>query len=126
MIELDENAQRLVRECRSVIENSLPKLSQGMFEKLDDALFQMAEKSENNSKQTEYLGSMREVRKSRQDVQKRFEHGVFNEFDKFVFHSLYVLEFTSFLILFFVVLVQHIFPLLDVFGLFFFKVHDEF
>ena len=83
MIELDERAQRLVRECRSVIENSLPKLSQGMFEKLDDALFQMAEKSENNSKQNEYLSSMREVRKSRQDVQKRFESGVFNEFDSF-------------------------------------------
>jgi hypothetical protein len=83
MAELDGNAKRLVIACRAIIEQSIPKLSQGLFEKLDDAFFQMAEKSESNSKQTEYLAAMRETRKNTSLVQQRFLNTLLQGYDTF-------------------------------------------
>ncbi|MBU0500497.1 MAG: DUF1631 domain-containing protein [Gammaproteobacteria bacterium] len=83
LIELDENARRLVRECRALVEGALGKMVQGLFEKLDDALFRMAEKSESNAKQTDFFAAMRELRKARQEVGERFSDSVLSGYDAF-------------------------------------------
>jgi len=63
------------------------------YDKLDDALFDLAEKAENNEKQNHYFDAMREVRKKKelmvrkfsenvQQVFKLFKQGKFNYFQK--------------------------------------------
>lgn len=83
LIELDDNAKRIVREARAVIDGALGKMAQGLFEKLDDVLFQMAEKSENNAKQSDFFAAMRELRKVRGDLGGRFVASALTAFDDF-------------------------------------------
>ncbi|HET7269078.1 MAG TPA: DUF1631 family protein, partial [Oleiagrimonas sp.] len=61
----------LERVCDTASEQ-LKTLGNGMFERVDDALFDLAEKAENNAVQTQYFDGMREVRKKRALVERRF------------------------------------------------------
>lgn len=83
LIELDDNARLLVREGRTLVEGTLGKMVQSLFEKLDDALFQMAEKSESNAKQTDFFAAMRELRKVREEMGGRFSGSVLTAYDGF-------------------------------------------
>ena len=82
-IELDQEARRLVHECRQALEVSLPRISQAFYDKLDDVLFEMGERSENNDKQTLYLDAMREVRKARQDMNSGFVEHLIKRYDDY-------------------------------------------
>jgi len=84
---LDDKIVTLVSTCRNQISWSLPKLSDGMFEKLDDALFELSDKAETNAQQTIYFDAMREVRKQRSQIQKSFIQGTLNRFDHFWRHG---------------------------------------
>ena len=83
LIELDDNARRLVREGRTLVEGALNKMVQGLFEKLDDVFFQMAEKSESNAKQSDYFAAMRELRKARGDLGSHFAGSLLAGYDSF-------------------------------------------
>ena len=68
---------------RSTALNHAQKLASALFENVDDALFDLAEKAESNAVQTQYFDGMREVRKKRQLVERLFLDYVgqcFNEF----------------------------------------------
>ena len=80
---LDQDARRLVHECRQALEVSLPRISQAFYDKLDDVLFEMGERSGNNDKQTLYLDAMREVRKTRQDMNTHFVDAMLQNFDDY-------------------------------------------
>jgi hypothetical protein len=58
-------------------------LCENYFEKLDDALYKLADKAESNDLQTRYFDSMREVRKEREGIEKSFQDGVTAAYDDF-------------------------------------------
>jgi hypothetical protein len=80
---LDANGRRIVSECRNLISKTLPKLMSGLFENLDDALYEMANKSESNALQNIYFDSMRELRKQRSLIDRRFGQEVLRAYDNY-------------------------------------------
>ncbi len=61
----------------------MPKLMGGLFENLDDALYEMANKSDSNALQNVYFDSMRELRKQRVGIDRVFNHELLRVFDRF-------------------------------------------
>ncbi len=59
------------------------KLAANLFENVDDALFDLAEKAESNTIQARYFDGMREVRRKRQLVERVFVNNVQNHFKRF-------------------------------------------
>ena len=55
----------------------------GLFENLDDALYEMANKSESNALQNIYFDSMRELRKQRAGIDRRFSQEVLRAYDRY-------------------------------------------
>ena len=73
----------LLKSVRGTALKRLQGLVSTLFENIDDALFDLAEKAENNAIQTQYFDGMREVRKKRQLVERLFQDQlgkVFNDF----------------------------------------------
>jgi hypothetical protein len=62
----------LLVTVRSMATARLHTLASNMFENVDDALFDLAEKAESNAAQTQYFDGMREVRKKRALVERSF------------------------------------------------------
>lgn len=72
---LDPSSQRggeLLNAVRGIAGRRLQQLLDGMFEHVDDALFDLAEKAENNAAQMHYFDGMREVRKRRPAVERSY------------------------------------------------------
>lgn len=72
---LDPSSERggaLLNTVRDIAGRRLQILINGMFEHVDDALFDLAEKAENNAAQMHYFDGMREVRKRRPMVERGF------------------------------------------------------
>jgi hypothetical protein len=72
---LDPSSERggaLLNTVRDIASRRLQLLTNGMFEHVDDALFDLAEKAENNAAQMHYFDGMREVRKRRPAVERAF------------------------------------------------------
>jgi hypothetical protein len=72
---LDPTSERggaLLNTVRDIASRRLQLLVNGMFEHVDDALFDLAEKAENNAAQMHYFDGMREVRKRRPAVERAF------------------------------------------------------
>jgi hypothetical protein len=55
----------------------------GLFDNLDDALYEMANKSESNALQNIYFDSMRELRKQRAGIDRRFNQEVLRLYDRY-------------------------------------------
>ncbi|MCU7875820.1 MAG: DUF1631 domain-containing protein [Candidatus Thiodiazotropha sp. (ex Lucinoma borealis)] len=82
-ISLDVNGRRIAAECRNLVVKTLPKLMSGLFDNLDDALYEMANKSESNSLQNIYFDSMRELRKQRVGIDRSFTQEVLRAYDRY-------------------------------------------
>jgi len=70
-----ESAERvgdLLGAVRTIAGRRLQLLLGNMFEQVDDALFDLAEKAENNAAQMHYFDGMREVRKRRPMVERSY------------------------------------------------------
>ena len=83
---LDPSSERggaLLNNVRDVAGRRLQILINGMFEHVDDALFDLAEKAENNAAQMHYFDGMREVRKRRPVVERSFLAQVNRNLDDF-------------------------------------------
>ncbi|HET7358529.1 MAG TPA: DUF1631 domain-containing protein [Rhodanobacteraceae bacterium] len=72
----NERMGDLLAAVRSISAKRLQALAGGMFENVDDALFDLAEKAESNAVQTQYFDGMREVRKKRALVERVFLENV--------------------------------------------------
>jgi Protein of unknown function (DUF1631) len=59
-------------------------LVSSMFDGVDDALFDMAEKAENNSVQTKFFDGMREVRKKRPEMERAVTENLNRTFQEFL------------------------------------------
>lgn len=73
----------LIKQCRGLTQKRMALLVGSLFDSVDDALFDLAEKAENNNIQTRYFDGMREVRKKRQLVERLFQEQLTREFAQF-------------------------------------------
>ncbi|GMU44842.1 MAG: hypothetical protein AMXMBFR25_28280 [Lysobacterales bacterium] len=73
----------LIKHARGIAQKRLALLVGALFDSVDDALFDLAEKAENNLIQTRYFDGMREVRKKRQLVERLFQEALTREFASF-------------------------------------------
>jgi hypothetical protein len=80
---LDTRTRSLVEGCRRVVERGLPKLTAGLFEQLDDTLYELAGRAGTDQLQTAYFDAMRTVRRQRQAMETRFVDGVLEDYDRF-------------------------------------------
>ncbi len=72
---LDPSSERvgeLLNAVRGIANKRLQQWIGNAFEQVDDALFDLAEKAENNAAQMHYFDGMREVRKRRPSVERHF------------------------------------------------------
>ncbi|MBV1883226.1 MAG: DUF1631 domain-containing protein [Pseudomonadales bacterium] len=67
-------------KIRDITCTSLAKHLGKMFDEIDDSFFEQADSAGNNSEQTMYFDSMREVRIKRRSVEKAFKHEVHKKF----------------------------------------------
>ena len=74
----------LLNAVRSIAGRRLQQYIGNMFEHVDDALFDLAEKAENNAAQMHYFDGMREVRKRRPVVERSFMALVARDLSNFV------------------------------------------
>jgi hypothetical protein len=70
--ESPERLGGLVHSVRDTASRRLQALLGNMFEHVDDALFDLAEKAENNAAQMHYFDGMREVRKRRPAIERAY------------------------------------------------------
>src|SRR5690606_35432214 len=73
----------LLKLVRSVALKRINALVGTLFENVDDALFDLAERAGSNAIQTEYFDGMREVRKKRQLVERLFQEHATKAFSDF-------------------------------------------
>jgi len=74
-------SESTVRECRSLVDRTLPRLLKGLFGKLDETFHGLADKSENVELRALYFDTTHLVRQLREEVQKYFINGVLGDFD---------------------------------------------
>lgn len=68
----NERVGELLNAVRNIANKRLQQWIGNAFEQVDDALFDLAEKAENNAAQMHYFDGMREVRKHRPAVERNF------------------------------------------------------
>jgi hypothetical protein len=93
--DLQADAQRpgeLLRRVRSIAQNRINGLVSALFENVDDALFDLAEKAESNAAQTQFFDGMREVRKKRPLVERLFQERIGRNFAEFATGELKPIE----------------------------------
>lgn len=78
---LDAKGRQVVAECRKVLVSTLPKMLVELFEQLDDSLYELANKSENNTLQTSYFEAMRALRKERVRIDEEFLRQILQAYD---------------------------------------------
>lgn len=79
----NERVGHLLENVRQSCARQLKALIDGMFERVDDSLFDLAEKAENNAVQTQFFDGMREVRKKRALAERQFLESVRRTFSDF-------------------------------------------
>ncbi len=73
----------LLKLVRGISQKRINGLVSTLFENVDDALFDLAERAGSNAVQTEYFDGMREVRKKRQLVERVFQEQAAKNFGEF-------------------------------------------
>jgi len=73
----------LLKLVRGISQKRINGLVSTLFENVDDALFDLAERAGSNAIQTEYFDGMREVRKKRQLVERMFQEQAAKNFGEF-------------------------------------------
>lgn len=74
----------LLRACRDQAKQHLCEAVGRMLDKVDDALFGLAEKAENNTIQSQYFDAMREVRIKRSEMERIFQTALIDGFNNAV------------------------------------------
>lgn len=77
-----QEAVGLLRECRELAVSRLAAALVNMMGKVDDALFELAEKAENNAVQSLYFDAMREVRLKRASMEIGFKAQLLDGFNR--------------------------------------------
>ena len=78
----------LIQTCRDLAQKRLRKGMETLFENVDDALFDMAEKAGSTNRQTAFFDGMRELRIKRARMLRDFETQLTAKFSEFARHKL--------------------------------------
>lgn len=87
-----ERLGELLRRVRSIAQSRVNGLISSFFENIDDALFDLAEKAESNTAQTQFFDGMREIRKKRPLVERLFQERIGKNFAEFATGELKAVE----------------------------------
>lgn len=87
-----DRAAEIRKTIKAPVLKKLTALVSGTFDGVDDALFDMAEKADNNAMQTKYFDGMREVRKRRPSMEKQFLSACESGFENFAASALHETE----------------------------------
>ena len=74
----------LVQSCRKLAMNRLAEQLAGVFGQVDDALFEGAEKAENNQVQALFFDNMREIRRQRPRIERTYHQQIAQNFNDFL------------------------------------------
>ncbi|OEC35579.1 Protein of unknown function [Pseudomonas cuatrocienegasensis] len=74
----------LVQSCRKLVMNHLAERLTLVFAHVDDTLFECAEKAENNQVQTLFFDAMRDIRRQRPQIERRYHQTVAQQFADFL------------------------------------------
>ncbi len=80
---LKEEYRTPVNAMRQALLAILPKLTDRLFERLDDGLYELSNKGDNSAVQSAYFDAMREVRRQREAVETAFNRQILGDFDRF-------------------------------------------
>ena len=75
-------AATVLSECRDIARNRLSEVIAGALGKIDEDLFQLADKSKDGREQQMYLEAMTRVRKHRTEIQSKFDEFFKDMYDK--------------------------------------------
>jgi hypothetical protein len=78
-----ERRKKTMDAVRGLVGESLPRLMQGLVDNLDDELYDLADKSDNDVLQTRYFEVMRELRKLSDTLKSGFLEKCFQRFEEF-------------------------------------------
>lgn len=73
----------LIKQCRGITQRRMAMLVAAVFDRLDDTLFDTAEKSTNNWMQSQYFDALREARKKRPLIERLFQEAITRDFARF-------------------------------------------
>lgn len=79
----NERMGDLLKRVRSTALERIQALVATLFENVDDALFDLAGRAESNAAQTQFFDGMREVRRKRQLVERKFQEQLTSQFNDF-------------------------------------------
>lgn len=79
----EERGGELLNAVSKIAVKRIRELAGSLFENVDDALFDLAEKAESNAVQTRYFDGMREVRRKRQLIERLFIENYLSSFKQF-------------------------------------------
>jgi hypothetical protein len=80
---LDVRTQRIADDCRQLVSSSLSKLMEGLFEQLDDSLYQLADKAEGDTLRVSYFDAMRLLRKDRLRIQEAYIEHILTAYESY-------------------------------------------
>lgn len=80
---MDDQSTALISRCRKVSEFKLEQINRVLFEKIDNALFDLANRSDSDAQQSNYFDAMRILRKDRLHIDLVFTQAVLRAFDEF-------------------------------------------
>ncbi len=80
---LPEGSRGVVIACRQILNKALSGLLEGMFENLDDALYELAGKADSNRQQTSYFDAMRNMRKGKEQTECHVNTAIMECYDRF-------------------------------------------
>ncbi len=80
----DRPSAEVITPLRTHAFKRLAGLVTTLFENTDDALFDLANKADNNGQQANFFDAMRELRKRRQAIETRFQEQLTRQFSDFV------------------------------------------
>lgn len=80
---MSDKTHPAIAACRNLVANSLPPFLTGVFEKLDDTLYALAEKADSSRQQNAYFDALRAIRKQRTQVEQQFLQTILQGYDRF-------------------------------------------
>ncbi|MCW8908052.1 MAG: DUF1631 domain-containing protein [Sedimenticola sp.] len=86
-VTLREGYQGTINACRQLLVKGLPKMMDSLFERLDDVLYDQADKSVSDQQQADYFEAMRCLRRDREQVESSFNKELLGRFDRFWVHG---------------------------------------
>lgn len=79
----DVRLRKVVTACRRMVEKLLPRYLDAIQEKIDDTIYELVSKTENDEFQTDFYDALRAVRSQWPSVRQEFINGLLGRYDRY-------------------------------------------